>query len=282
MIRSRILPTFLAGIGLSLVGCFSDRAGESIAGPSGAEGAMAARTASVNFTNLGFSAYDISVGSDGTLIRLNTPDIGGGNHAIQRWLGGTSFQTLPGSAAQLSVPVGGQFMAIKADNSLWQVINNNWTAMGSAMDVTSKTQSYRLNTTAAPTGGYTISKREGNSWNVITGSGHRIAVAPNGDLWAINYSAGYSIWRRPAGSSSWTQVIGWATEITISFDGTVYVLGSQQIDGGNRIYKYLPGTNSWQGINGAGVKIAGGVGKSLYVVSNNNSTVWYSVDPPNQ
>lgn len=284
MHRSKALPGILAGLGLSLIGCFSDRSAVGIAGPSEADGTPAARTASTNFVRLPFLAHDVSVGSDGTLLRLDVPSMSDGNHAIQQWLGDTRFQTLPGSADQLSVPVANQFMAIKADNTLWQVINNNWTAMGSAIDVTSKLQTYRINLSDPTAPGFTISKREGNSWYLVNGVlAHRIAVAPNGDLWALNSEIDRgAIWRRPAGSTSWTRIPGMAGEITISYDGTVYVTGPDFIHGtgGFQIYKFLPGTGTWQRIKGNGTKIAGGRGRSLYVVCWDN-TVWYSPDPPN-
>jgi len=91
-----------------------------------------------------------------------------------------------------------------------------------------------------------------NPWATITGGGVRIAVDPRGNPWVVNNAN--AIYKRA--SNQWTQLPGTGKDIGIGADGSVYVIGTNAVSGGFGIYKYVASSNSWQGIDGGGVRIA--------------------------
>lgn len=285
----------LTGAIVGLTGCLQgglEAPPPDASGPAKIEGAVSTRVAGVSFTPIVDAAMvhqvatDISYGADGTLYRVRLEQDQNGNFSVDKWLGGLNGFSSPvpgGKAVEVAGGAAGIFLARKADNSLYNVVGSTWTSLGTARDMAIYGNSYCYKVNTTPLGeAYSLSKRVGNSWTSITGWADRVAVAPNGDLWALNHGLDHTVWKRANGGSGWVQVTGKrALEITISHDGTVYVLSQENFIGGqNAIYRYDAAASTWRAINGAGWRIAGGPGKTLVVREYTYGRLYISPDPP--
>ena len=97
----------------------------------------------------------------------------------------------------------------------------------------------------------------------VPGRAVRIAVAPNGHPWVVNVSG--EIYRDVAtadGATTWKLIPGWASDIGIGVDGTVWVLG-----GGGRPYRWDDTKASWVTGTGIGTAIAVDPGGNPWVVN---------------
>lgn len=102
------------------------------------------------------------------------------------------------------------------------------------------------------------------NWGWIPGSAARIAMSPDGSLWALSNATvantpDHPIWHWA--NNNWTNVPGAAIRIAVGPDGTPWVVNSA---GG--IY-YFDGAN-WQGIAGGASDISVAADASVYVISN--------------
>jgi hypothetical protein len=77
----------------------------------------------------------------------------------------------------------------------------------------------------------------------------RIAVAPDNSPWAVNDAN--QIFHLTGGA--WQQMPGLATDIGIGADGSVWVTGTNSVDGGFGIWEFVNG--NWQQSSGGGIEI---------------------------
>lgn len=230
-------------------------------------------------------ANDISVGSDGTVYRVGTAPRPGG-YTIDRYLGDGKWQTEEGGAVKLAVKCQGKYLIVTSEDSLKQVVGGAATFLGLATDATWKNDDLYIAETEVyhPWIGYYITKPVNEGWVRLDGAAHRVAVGPNGDLWAINYRS-YEIYRKKPGNLTawdWETLPGLGMEVTVTFDGTVYLLGTDKDAEGNYgINKWDQATYSWKRVQNRAVKIAGGPGRTLWAVKADKSIV-YSSNPPLQ
>jgi hypothetical protein len=80
----------------------------------------------------------------------------------------------------------------------------------------------------------------GNKWVPIDGGGVRIAVMPSGTPWIVN-SAGKIFQRTVTG---WQQLPGSAKDIGIGANGSVFVIGTDAVQGGSGVYRFEPNINN--------------------------------------
>jgi hypothetical protein len=112
------------------------------------------------------------------------------------------------------------------------------------------------------------------NWTQLSGSASRLAVAPDGSLWALSTlpaGANKYLWHYTGGT--WTNVPGLAANIAVGPDGTLYAVNSSS--GG--VYAYNGST--WSALGGGADWVTTGADGSVYVLSNGNivggnSAIW--------
>ena len=107
-------------------------------------------------------------------------------------------------------------------------------------------------------------------WTNISGQASRLAVGPDGTLYAINSGGGAYSYN--ASTSTWTGLGGGCSDIAVAKDGSVYVLSNAASAGSDQaIWHYLNGT--WTQVAGSGVRIAGNWDTQTYTINNGGGTI---------
>ncbi|MCQ4575481.1 MAG: von Willebrand factor type A domain-containing protein [Candidatus Brocadiales bacterium] len=115
---------------------------------------------------------------------------------------------------------------------------------------------------ADPTdGGYGIYRWNDIGWDSAGGGGIRIAVTPGGKSWVVN--SRQEIFRRVGGS--WRKLPGSAHDIGVGANGAVWIIGTDETDGGYGIYRW--NGSGWDGVDGGGVRIAVGPAGEPWIVN---------------
>jgi hypothetical protein len=109
-----------------------------------------------------------------------------------------------------------------------------------------------------------IYEREGGGWRNVGGHGTRIACDPAGNWWVVN--AAGEIWG-PGGRKP-----GNARDIGIGADGSVYVIGADELVPGNGAIFRLRG-DRWRATGGHGTRIAVDPSGQCWVV-NSRGEIW--------
>ncbi len=201
----------------------------------------------------------------------NTPTPGG--FTLHHWLGGESWEQVPGGGVRIAVGPDGPWIVNDAHNiyrwtgTSWQLVGGSANDIGIGADGTV----WIINNTAA-VGGFQIQRRDGNAWTTIDGGALRIAVSPNGEPWVVNN--GHTVYYRDA--DRWIQTPGSATDVGCSLDDTTWIIGTNAVPGGYGI-SYWTGTE-WHPIDGGGVNIAGDE-DGLPLVTNNVFNIYHRVVP---
>jgi hypothetical protein len=76
-----------------------------------------------------------------------------------------------------------------------------------------------------------------------------------------------------ASAFAWKKLPGAATDIAISPEGTVFILGTNQVEGGYAIYRWTG--RDWARMTGGGVAIAAGLHNSVWIVDNQSHIFRY-------
>jgi hypothetical protein len=102
------------------------------------------------------------------------------------------------------------------------------------------------------TGGFEIKTWQKNTWKTIEGAGLRIAVDPKGRPWIIDKAN--LIFRY--NGKKWIQMPGKGTDIGIGADGSVFIIGTEEVSptGGKSIMKW--NGSSWTQLPGAAIRIS--------------------------
>lgn len=285
MIRvNRCLSTTAAAIWVLMVwGCDSSLDSDATVCP---ETSIAADTTAVPWKTLPMDskAMDITIGSDGTVFRVGMNPRSGG-FEIGKYQCNGNWKTQPDGAIKVIANEPGHYLILTEDDSLIQIDPGSRKFLGLAKDATWKNALYIADTGVYhPWIGYYIARYIHDDWARIDGAAHKIAVTPSGDLWAINYRS-YEIYLLKGGASgwepwAWETIPGLGMEITSTFDGTIYRLGMESVEGGKQIYKWNPSGHFWSKVQGGAIKICGGPGKSLWIVRSDNSIAYSSYPPP--
>jgi hypothetical protein len=118
-----------------------------------------------------------------------------------------------------------------------------------------------------------IARWDGSAWQYLSGPGgsiQDIAIDTNDQPWVVTETR--AIYRRLT-NGQWQQVPG-ASEFSISTgaDGSVWVLGTYDVGGGNRLIYRWTGSG-WQAIGGGGWQIAAGPNGTLWALKTDQS-IW--------
>ena len=136
-----------------------------------------------------------------------------------------TWELLPGLAHEI---------ALGADGSAWCL------GMGEMPDV-------------GQGGGYSLHRWNGSDWDHVEGAAVKLAVAPDGHVWALNRD--HHVLRNS--SDGWSVLPGLAREIAVGADGSVWCLSSFLTPSGDSTIHVWNGQD-WNHVDGAGVKIAVG------------------------
>lgn len=174
------------------------------------------------------NAADIGVGADGSVWAIGTDERGGG-YGIYHWLG-SSWQRVDGGALRIDVDPDGIPWIVNDSHSIYRRQDGAWQRMGgNARDIGIGADG----SVWVTSGGGTYLYVEGE-WVGVRGSGVRIDVDPNGIPWVIDHTN--DIHQLIAGR--WIQRNGEARDIGIGGDGSVWIIGTSEDDGGHRIYRW--------------------------------------------
>jgi len=89
-----------------------------------------------------------------------------------------------------------------------------------------------------------------STWTNIPGLATRLSIAPNGTMYAINSGGGIYMWN----GTAWSGIGGGASDITVDYDGSLFVISNGGVAGTDRpIWHYSGGT--WTQSQGAGVRL---------------------------
>lgn len=107
-------------------------------------------------------------------------------------------------------------------------------------------------------------------WTQAAGTASRLAVAPNGTLYAVNSGGG--AYQYNSGTNTFTPLGGGCSDITVAKDNTVYVLSNGAVAGSDQaIWHYVNG--AWTQVPGSGVRIAGNWDTQTYTINNGGGTI---------
>jgi hypothetical protein len=135
------------------------------------------------------------------------------------------------------------------------------------------------------TGGFSIHRWNGSSWDMVPGGAKRITVDASNRPWVVNSDG--AIFRRTTNTTagSWDAITGCAQDIgaASTANGGVWIIGCEPVTGGFTI-KFFQ-NNSWTLVDGGGVRIA--VGATLPWVANDaglmyrrsSSKTWIALPP---
>lgn len=207
-------------------------------------------------------AKDIGVGADGTVWAVGTNDYGD-DYGLYSW-NGRAWSESRGSAVRVDVDARGQPWVINSEDEIFRLRNGRWEQVyGEATDIgIGADGSIWVVSNDDRSGGHSIYTWKSPGWLKISGAGVRIDVEPNGTPWIINDDN--EIFRRENGL--WRRMPGYAKDIGIGADGSVWVIGSNDRAGGYGIYRFNGA--SWDRIAGSASQISVAPDGTPWVVNN--------------
>jgi len=202
---------------------------------------------------------DIGIGADGSVFKIGADEVSPtGGYSISKW-NGISWDVLPYSAGiRIAVDQYGTPWVVNKSNLIFRYNGTMFEQVaGTATDIGIGADGsvFKIGTDeVSPTGGFSISKWNGYSWDVLPYSaGVRIAVDQYGTPWVVNKSN--LIFRY--NGTMFEQIAGTATDIGIGADGSIFKIGNDEVSqtGGFSISKW--NGSSWDFlIDCAGINIA--------------------------
>ncbi len=120
------------------------------------------------------------------------------------------------------------------------------------------------------TGGFSIHRRSGSTWQTMPGAGVAIAVEPGGNAWVVNDQQ--SIFRY--NGSTFVQVSGAARDIAVGANGKVWIIGNTADSGGYLIYRR--DGSAWTPVGGAAVRISVDPSGNAWVVNDQQNIYKYN------
>lgn len=256
-----------------------------------------------DWTQVSGGAVKIAVGPN------NTPWVVNAGHGIYQWNGQGGWNQLPGAALDIGVGGEGSVWIIGTDNVLYQWIDsertwNNVNAKGARISVDKNGNPWVVGTdntisrwidnalyglsgaavdiSCASDGSVVVIGTDYNPWRYslaskgwaqipAVGDSVNVAVAAGG---IINYvSKSTTIWVQS--TQRWNKLTGAGSDIGVGADGSVFVIGTDDLPGGNGIWKHQRGKNSWSRISSfrGGVRVSADPAGNPWMVDEFNQ-VW--------
>ena len=206
--------------------------------------------------------FDIGVGPEGT-----TWVIGAGQ-SIHRW-NRTTWQRMPGLGVRIDVDPQGDAWVVNQAGNIFRWNGRDWGAIaGAATDIGigAGGRIWAIGRTAA-TGGYNILRWTGTSWQNMPGAAVRIDADPAGNAWVVNSAGNVFLWN----SIGWTELPGRGRDISVGADGSVWLLGWNNVGGGYPVFRW--NGRDWTPVEGGLVNISAGP-KGVVWGTNNGNDIW--------
>lgn len=186
------------------------------------------------------SAQDIAVGEDGSAwaTLMAVP----GLYALSRWNGVDWDGVVSGGVGgvRIAVDPAGLPWVVNDARQIFRWDGNAFQQLpGLAQDIgigPTGTPPYIVGTNAVP-GGFGIYYWDGSSWQQLPDyGGVRIAVGQDGTPWVVDNAQQIFVYRW--NSRMWQQLPGAAYDIGVGADGSVWIVGTDTVPGGFRIYRW--------------------------------------------
>lgn len=144
-------------------------------------------------------------------------------------------------------PEGGQWI-VHRNREIWRPSGQ---VAGSARDIAigANGSVYIIGTDNPSPGNGGIYLLQGSRWLNVGGYGVRVAVDPEGGRWVVN--SGGEIW-----SPDGQKLPGCGRDIGIGYDGSIYVIGCDRVNGGDDGFVYLWNGRDWENVGGYGVALS--------------------------
>ncbi|MEO8186503.1 MAG: tectonin domain-containing protein [Burkholderiaceae bacterium] len=213
-------------------------------------------------------ATDIGVGARGDAMAVGVDRVEGG-HSLYRWVG-SDWQIVSGGAVRVEVDPQGNPWVVNSAGQILRAGTAGWQqlpGLASDIGIGANGSVWVVGVTPAP-GGFTIHRWNGRDWDLVPGGAVRIDVDPRGNPWVVN-DAG-NILRRTT-NGQWQRLAGNATAVTLTTDGTAWMLGSDRVPGGYSIQRW--NGQRWRRVNGGGVALSAGTAPWL-INSDNQIFRW--------
>jgi len=204
-------------------------------------------------------ALDVGAGSDGSVWVVGEPDYWG-QARLYFWIG-TDWIEVDGDGERIEVDPWGRPWVVSPDNSLWVLEHTGWRLLhGAVTDVgIGADGSVWVVGVDERRGGHSLYTLDRYGWVKVHGSGVRIDVDPQGYPWVINDDEQIFRWN----GTSWLRMPGYARDIGIGADGTVWAVGTNERAGGYGLYRW----------DGAGWQLEHGSASQVSVDANGNPWV---------
>jgi len=119
-----------------------------------------------------------------------------------------------------------------------------------------------------------IFRWNGTGWDNIVGGASRVAVDAEGAAWVVNDYG--DIYKYDNTTRYWELKPGNAKDIGIGGDGSVWIIGSNVVQGGYDVYKWDWTTSNWRNVQGGAVKIAVEPSGNAWIVNNTGNVLRYN------
>jgi hypothetical protein len=237
----------------------------------GLAGGVACQSCKRTWGKLPGLARDIGAGADGSVWVIGTNPIGN-DFGIFRWTG-RGWEAVDGAAVRIDVDENGDPWVVNSAGQVFRRVNDRWLQLpdlssvsvgGITIPAAAKDIGIGANgavwITARMRVGmqfqFGVFKWTGTSWDRVDGSAERIDVDRSGNPWVVN-SAG-EIFRRV--NDHWEQLPRHARDIGIGADGSVWIIGTDQVGfvalGTGQNFDILRWNGSdWETIDGGGTQI---------------------------
>ena len=189
-------------------------------------------------------ASDIGIGADGSIWVIGT-DRRPGGFGIYYWAA-TYWQRVDGSGVRIDVGPDGIPWVVNDKHQIHRWVDGFWQQMqGDARDIGIGADG---SVWVAAGGG--IFRWNGVSWDRTSGSAVRIDVDPQGIPWIIDHTD--DIYQLIGGR--WIKRPGYARDIGIGADGSVWVIGTSSGSGGHGIFRWTG--SFWNQVHGSARQIS--------------------------
>ncbi|MEP6609499.1 MAG: tectonin domain-containing protein [Burkholderiaceae bacterium] len=196
------------------------------------------------------SAIGVNARGDAWVVGIDQVE---GGHSIYRWTG-NDWQIVPGGAVRIDVDPQGNPWVVNSFGNILRLGSSGWQPLpGLARDIGIGADGsvWVVGITPVP-GGFAIYRWSGRDWTIVPGGAVSIDVDPRGNPWVVNDSG--EVFRYESGAWQLTSMRG--TALTVSADGSVWLLGQERVPGGHSIHRLT--TKGWRKAPGGAVAISAG------------------------
>jgi len=193
-------------------------------------------------------ARDIGIGGPLPFSRVNIVGTDSPTDGVIYGWNGRDWSNLGGSGVRVALdPEGGRWVV----NSRGEIWGPDGQVSGNARDIAigSNGSVYIIGTDNPSPGDGGIYLLQGSRWLNVGGYGVRVAVDPEGGRWVVN-SRG-EIWN-PDGQ----KLPGCGRDIGIGYDGSIYIIGCDRVNGRDNGFVYLWNGRDWENVGGYGVALS--------------------------